>query len=389
MWFGARNGGRLLALCKSMRRVILALTLLAASGCGGPVTFQQSSSTASAPRIESPSPQPTAPPSNVLAIVSGPASTPGGGASFVTSISLVNSNGSTIATAHVPEPPFRPNAAMSWTSASRTRVYYLSGGFVVNYLGPDGSTGGAHSLPVLPNEEAGFSVSPDDKRIAVSIFSYTLPPSDAVSGTQPTYNGMRLYVEDLQGGGHHVDIFSSATVAEFPIGWVAGHIVLAVTKPVCCQSLQINPYGATSIHIVNPDNGDRLLALCTGSHVPEGPIEPFGVMCTELGASFWAWDGTQLPTPAAIPLPGDRLNAASPDGTRVAIGQDEISIWGPRGSSYSLHVSGHVYGWLDENHIVIRKLDSTMLSVFDLQSQAVTDLPGATSYLGTFPAALS
>jgi len=370
-----------------MRRSLVALALLAASGYGGPVTITGTSTTtspASAARAaETPSPQPPGKPSpGVLAITSGADGT----------VSLIGAGGTTVARANSSPASFRPNAWAPWTSASLTRVYYLNSGSEVRYLAPDGSTGLVTRLTVQPNQEVGFAVSPDDKRIAVSVFSHAQPPAAAVSGIQPSYNGMRLFVEDLVGGGNLVDIFSSPTVAEYPIGWSAGRLVLAVSQPVCCQNPPTNPYAAGSYHVANPANRDRLITICGPGDIPAGPVEPVGIMCWPTngnGPYYVHWDGTLFPPPAAVPAPGRYLDALSPDGQLAAVGQDVISIWGPRGSSQNLKVSGYVFGWLDQDHLVIQKSGASTLSILDLRTSSTTELPQATSYLGTFPAALS
>jgi hypothetical protein len=355
--------------------LILLLTACSATVSVDP-GVASSSKTASDSRTGPPSPPSTPTRSDVLAVVAGPNNT----------LSLAGMNGAILATANVAPAPFRPNSVMSWTSSSLKRVYYLNGGYEVRFLGPDGSTGLATQIKVRQNEEAGFAVSPDDKRIAVAIFNYT---ASADSSQAPAYNGMRLYVENLQGGGRHLDIFDSPTAAEFPIGWTGGNLVIAVSTPQCCRTQPTNPYGATTYHVVNPDTGRRVLALCTDSHVPVGPVETFGVMCTELGAQFWSWDGTALMAPAAIPLPSDRLNAVSPDGRRVAVAQQYSGIWGPYGGSYSLDISGYVYGWLDGDHIIIKKEGSTSLSIYDLQARRSAEVPDSASYMGRFPTSLS
>jgi hypothetical protein len=275
---------------------------------------------------------------------------------------------------------------VSWTSASLKRLYYIDAGYYIRFLGLDGSKGVITQINVQADEEAGFAVSPDDKRIAVSIFSYAPSPD---SPQAPSYNGMRLYVEDLEGGGHHQDIFDSTTVAEFPIGWTGGNLVIAVSTPQCCQKPQLNPYGATTFHIANPDTGRRLVALCRDGQEPSGPIETFGVMCTERGALFWRWDGTEVMGLAAMPYPSKYLNAVSPDGTDVAVGraQGTISLLGKRGN-IGLGISGYVYGWLDSDHIIFGRERQTSLSIYDLQTKRSVDV-AASKYLGTLPTRIS
>jgi len=315
----------------------------------------------------------------------------------------VASDGTVIATAPVDLPTFWMHAQMSWTSASRTRLYYLDGS-EVRFLAPGGSTGLATKIAFGPTEQAGFAVSPDDASIAVSVFSYTQasgPPSSA------TYKGMRLYVEDLHGGGHHVDIFSSTTVAEFPVGWTGGRLILAVSEPKCCKALTVNPYDATSYHVVDPATGTRLASLCNNTQGPEGPIEPIGATCYPFpyGAPIYQrWDGSRFDSPAAVPDPSP-LNAVSPDGTRIAgspccYNGNALALFGPRGQWVWLHQTGYVMGWLDAHHIVIQPIDSPAISVIEV-GQGPTELdeiwsirsnteiaPGG-SYLGTFPAAVT
>jgi hypothetical protein len=292
-------------------------------------------------------------------------------------------NGKTVASAITAVAAFLPDTVMPSVSASRTRVYYLNGGVDVRYLAPDGASDHITYLKLNPtNEQAGFSVSPDDTRIAVSVFTYDLT-------SPPTFKGMRLYVENLDGT-NHLDIFSSTSLAEFPVGWVGGHLILAVSQPVCCQQRPINPYGASAYHVVNADNADRLVTLCSPDAAPEGPIEPFGVLCGSTGPpSFLSWDGGPLRAPAAIPSPGPHLNAASPDGQLVAVSQATISIWGPNGGNDNLTVSGDVYGWPDNTHVVMRATGDAWLSILSLDTRSTTAVSGAAEYLGTFPAALS
>src|ERR1700680_322243 len=306
-----------------------------------PTQSPPAASASPSPTKAATSPQPSSvlPPvrSPVLAIIAGPMASNVTGAP---EISLVGSDGATIASAPMALAPFRPNVLMSSTSASTTRLYYLYAGSEVRFLLPDGSSGTATQIAVGANQQAGFSVSPDDTKIAVTIFNYSAPP--AQGPPVGAYAGMRLYVEDVQGGGHHAEIFSSTTLAEFPIGWVGGRLVMAVGEPTCCQALTLNPYAATSYHIVDPATGNRLVSLCDGG-TPLGPVTTAGLICNTGPGSFTRWDGGPIPAPAAM-TPSAYLNALSPDGTRIAVGGQPIQIEGPRGAFYPLAESGYVFG---------------------------------------------
>jgi dipeptidyl aminopeptidase/acylaminoacyl peptidase len=302
-------------------------------------------------------------------------------------ISLVGSDGALIATAPMVRAPFLPNALMPWTSASRTRLYYLYAGSEVRYLLPDGTSGTATQIAVSPNQQAGFSVSPDDTKIAVAIFSYSPPP--AQGPPVGAYAGMRLYVEDVQGGGHHAEIFSSTTLAEFPIGWVGGRLVLAVGEPTCCQALTLNPYAATSYHIVDPATGNRLVTLCDQG-TPVGPVTTAGMICNTGPGDFSRWDGSPIPAPAAMTTPFPYLNALSPDGTRIAVGGQPMEIEGPRGNFYRLAESGYVFGWLDADRFVYQNYVGSYLMVFDLSRGSAAQISNLSyAFLGTFPPAIS
>lgn len=373
-----------------MRLCVFALFLLTACSGGGPT-----------PAAASPSPTPAGSPSasQLATITSRPplgpyavVAAPGNSA-----ISLVTNRGLVIATSAVTPAAFRAHALMPWTSVSRTRLYFLDAGAEVRFLATDNTTATATRITLGANQQAGFSVSPDDRLIAVAIFTYTPPPANPNGfAGYPAYNGMRMYVEDLQGGGHHVDIFSSATVSEFPIGWTNGRLVVAVTDPLCCQSPQPNPYDATSYHVVDPATGNRLASVCDKSVGPAGPLEPAGALC--LGGSaapvFQRWNGSPFPAPAAIPDVTQYQAALSSDGTRVAVGGDPIRIMGPAGHDDPFAgESGYVFGWIDADHVAFQRPDDGELWVLDVNSRRGTVISGTSTvpagrYLGVFPAAI-
>ena len=300
-------------------------------------------------------------------------------------ISIAGTDGVIVASANFTRASFRPNPYMPWTSASKTRVYYLDKETDVHYLGLDGSTGLVYKITTNTVQQAGFAVSPDDKRIAVSLFSF---PSRE-GNLEGKYQEMRIFVEDVMGGGNRVETFFSKTVAEYPIAWRAGLLVIAVGSPTCCDRVPMNPYAATEYHMARPETGDRTATLCAGSTFgPEGPIGFAGVLCRDPVPHLVRWDGTQGPPTTAVTSPDPYLNALSPDGVAVAAGGKPIRI--EAGTNWrDLPESGYVLGWLDQQHIVFRKLGAADLSIFDFQTNSSVSLPGQTMYLGTIPASLS
>src|ERR1700687_5927203 len=362
-----------------MRRCILLLILLTACTGVESTTVPSRTITASAPRT---APAPAVPPrSGVFAVVTG-------FSGIKWDVAIVGTDGATIAQATADPPIVQPNAAAPWTSASLTRLYYLNNRTEVRFLDANGNSGSVTSIPAGASDQAVFAVSPDDKRIAVSILKYA-PPGEWVAAF-PKYIGMRMYVEDLVVSVHHVEIFASTSVVEFPVGWKDGRLVIAVSTIACCSSPIINPYNASSYHVADPQTGTRLASLCDNSVGPMGPPGPLGAVCWHVqgGPTFQRWDGSAFNAPAAVPSPYPYLVAMSPDATRVAVGGGEhIRIIGG-GPDDLLSESGYVFGWLDANHIVFQRYGSRSLSVFDLQRHLSADWPLAWHYWGPFPPAL-
>jgi hypothetical protein len=130
-------------------------------------------------------------------------------------VSIVATDGRVIAGSTVPK---RTNGVQIGNlSTSRTTLYYLDGDSDIRFLRPDGEKGIATHITLAAKQVAAFAVSPDDRQIAVSVLDYTRYPVST-----------RLYVEDLIGGGNHVELFSSPTVLEWPAGWHNGSLVMAV-----------------------------------------------------------------------------------------------------------------------------------------------------------------
>ncbi|HKV32150.1 MAG TPA: hypothetical protein VJT14_14175 [Candidatus Dormibacteraeota bacterium] len=179
-------------------------------------------------------------------------------------------------------------------STSSSRVYYLDGDGDVRSLRPDGSSAHVTQVPGTKTVHAAFSVTPDDRRIAVSLLDYALSPP-----------AVRLYVEDLQGGGNHAEIFSSQKAWVWPIGWRQGKLVLAATSspPFSQQGIAWNPYGAPEYHVVDATSATRLATIGSGQDPtgcqPTGPLSAGGSACyhrnaTTGGAGYFStldWTG--------------------------------------------------------------------------------------------------
>src|SRR5713101_9859939 len=110
-------------------------------------------------------------------------------------------------------------------STSDDRAYYMDAQGVVRFLTVQGETGRATTVPSGGGLRSMFAVSPDDQRIAVIVSNFN---SAGVA--------IKLYVEDLSGGGNHLDIFSSSgPTGLWPIGWHGTDNLVVAKMPACLQ----------------------------------------------------------------------------------------------------------------------------------------------------------
>src|ERR1700720_1518415 len=187
-----------------MRRgAILLLTAVLTISCGGGSTGSQSPNP-----FASPSAHPTASASST------PSTTPSAGpltgtygliisagmlelvkpdATVAATIAMAPSSVQFCSTAH--DGAVQPPAV----SATTDEVYFRDGDNKIREVVPPGSAADVTTVPGGPTTVSFFSVSPDDQRIAVLV-------EDLSAATSISE---RLYVEDLRGGGHHSDIYTT------------------------------------------------------------------------------------------------------------------------------------------------------------------------------------
>jgi len=243
------------------RLALVASALVLGAACSGNTSSNISSSpaAASAPRTIAPSGPTASPPSNpaqfaVVLTYSGPAS-PGGSI-----LTIVGQDGRSYGQTRVGDDVSPPPLA----STTNDAVYYLNGQALMR-MQPGGAPAHIRDLPGSPSTRMAYAVSPDDKRIAIAILTFATT-SSSPSPTLPKYLGMKMFVEDLNGS-NHVDIFSSATVAEWPVGWHGSDLVIAIgAGPYGFGgSLIPEPYfAAAGIHVADSATGQRRATLCGG-----------------------------------------------------------------------------------------------------------------------------
>jgi len=284
-------------------------------------------------------------------------------------------------------------------SASRTRVYFLDGDRRVRSLAPDGTIASVTTVPGSVHAHATFAVSPDDRRIAVGVLTY----SDAYTSANGTririHNGAtttRIYVENLRGG-HRVELFRSDSAYEWPVAWHNGALVLAVAQLPGTQSGSPNPYFAyNGYHVVDASSGRRLAALCPGRGNDQifayGPLVPPGTLCIR-GANQVPyvddWTGGRRRLPGA---PTSYTAMLAPDGRRFADvnSSGHIVIEAANGARTATGLKASPLGWIDLTHLVVDSgTDSGPDRVLDPRTGAVSTInlrPPHPAFFGVLPA---
>src|SRR6202165_6281508 len=171
-------------------------------------------------------------------------------------------------------------------SASNDQIYFRDGDTKIRVVVPPSSATDVTTVPGGANVVSFFSVSPDDQRTA----------GLAEDLSAATTIGERLYVEDLHGGGHHADIYSTTQpkgktgTTLWPMGWHQGALVLAVV--IACT---FEPAGLVPLewHVSNATTANRIATIPGAGCTLSFAISPEGVGWTDStgAATMHDWSG--------------------------------------------------------------------------------------------------
>ncbi len=262
-------------------------------------------------------------------------------------------------------------------SASNTHLYYLDGDSRVMALALDGTSAAATTVAVAANSAAVFAVSPDDSRIAVAIITLPYPAKT------------RIYVEDVQGGGNHVELFSSTTVLEWPVGWHQGHIVIAVGLNAQPQNAYEGFERATAgYHVADASTGARIATVCAG-YQGSGPPVAAGSVCSKYPTyEVSDWSGATRPLP---PDSGCGGGVLSPDGLLVAscLGNPRtVTLVAKDGTTISTSFKAAPWGWIDATHVVVQSDVDSSLGILDTRSLTTTQIQAQGFFAAAIPGGL-
>jgi hypothetical protein len=320
---------------------LVALAFLVA-GCGGLGSHASASPSAKASSSASASPTSStgtspAPLTGAFAVLATPIS------ADTYTVSIVGVDGKVVASAQASSPTAVTcgDAAAALLplpiSTSDDRAYYMDAQGVVRFLTVQGETGRATTVPVGGGRRSMFAVSPDDQKIAVIVSDFTS------SGAS-----IKLYVEDLNGGTNHADIYSQSNAFSlWPIGW-HGIDNLVVGKIAACTQgggpLSGSPF---ELHVVDPATAVRRFTLGGPTCLVAGSPSPAGAVCEDAVSSqlrVISWTGGIVKT---FPLNNNAPAYLSPDGNSIAVvGRGVTNIF--VGGSQNFEACG----WIDSAHMI-------------------------------------
>lgn len=259
------------------------------------------------------------------------------------------------------------NLWSDYATASGTRAYYLDGDNSVRYLDQAGRTGEVAQVPGGTHSRSFFSVSPDDRQIAVTVFDYSAPPIVQ----------MEFYVQDLTTG-----VKSPIPTHSYfwPIGWHSGNIVVQAGNPIPQSQYAAYSEGADSIQVIDRTSGSTRATLGgPGCRPVPSLATPVGLVCVDSSSETFhviGWDGKAV---AFSGRSGPALVSLSTDGRWVATSIGQMAVTGSpaEGSQFvSTGLSGFPgeAGWIDSTHFMYREAGSPKEAIYDITSRSSTSL---------------
>jgi hypothetical protein len=253
---------------------------------------------------------------------------------------------------------------------------------------PTGQTADVTTVPGGPTIVSSFSVSIDDRRIAVVTLDFSTPPTI----------GLQLYVEDLIGGGNRSVIFTDTLDSYtknrsnlWPLGWHAGDLVLGVVMACVFEPV---PY-PFAWHIVDSGTAIRKVSVGSETCLPGWWPSPAGLACFDYKTSrttLYDWGGQV--TASVATGPESRQPALSPSGAAFSVAAGggygdplpSTSVYMTRGGTPMTIPGAMACLWIDETAMLAPN------AVIQYPSAKVVNFPAtpgsASRCAGRFPGGL-
>jgi hypothetical protein len=221
-------------------------------------------------------------------------------------------------------------------STSNSRVYFQDAQGVVHFLAVNGDSGRATTVPIGASRRSVFAVSPDDQRIAVVVIDFT-------SNGATT----KLYVEDLNGGGNHLETFNdSGAYTLWATGWHGTNNLVVAKVPACTQGGGPFSAGPQEFHVVDPATAIRRFTVGGPTCIVAGAPSLAGVVCeSDVQASVVNWTGATI---RSFSIQGKAFAHLSPNGMLVAIASGNDTLIQESSRTFPLM---QACGWIDATHV--------------------------------------
>ncbi|MDQ6847814.1 MAG: hypothetical protein M3019_09595 [Candidatus Dormibacteraeota bacterium] len=365
----------------------------AMAGCSSPPASTPTLTPRPTPTLRLQTPVPSA---SAVAIPSGPyavvvTNTPRQGATYDVVLIGVQGQIVTRVTAKLPLLKANQTVELPLVSASNDLVYYLDGDTEIRSLSPTGATALVKTIAPGSSSILAFAVSPDDRRIAVSLIN---------QASDQNKDSGRGYVEDVADTANHVDLFNNTAADAFrwPVGWHGSAIVDAVGG-------NCNGYGGAagcvnSYHLVNSADGRRVATVCEPPATqpanasinvsPNGLPVSGGVACvktfyyndqTATNAGYMLavdWTGHSITLATAdksgqLPYGDCYLAPGATQMACTANSSQALTLIAAGASPHNLGRRYNVLGWMDATHLLVG-IDSKTLAVLTTTSGAAVNL---------------
>jgi hypothetical protein len=258
-------------------------------------------------------------------------------------------------------------------STSNSRVYFMDAQGVVNFLAVNGDSGRATTVPIGAARRSIFAVSPDDKRIAVVVVDFT-------SNGATT----KLYVEDLNGGGNHLETFNdSGAYTLWAAGWHGTNNLVVAKVPACTQGGGPFSAGPQEFHVVDPATAIRRFTVGGPTCIVAGTPSPAGVVCeSDVQASVVNWTGATI---RSFSIQGKTFAHLSPNGSLVAIASGNDTVIQESSRTFPMM---QACGWIDDTHVFSGGDTQRQPRIGDVTSGNLTPIGAQGDCAGRIPGGL-
>lgn len=201
-----------------------------------------------------------------------------------------------------------------------------------------------------------------------------------------TSNGAttKLYVEDLNGGGNHLETFNdSGAYTLWATGWHGTNNLVVAKVPACAQGGGPFSAGPQEFHVVDPATAIRRFTVGGPTCIVAGAPSPAGVVCeSDVQASAVNWTGATI---RSFSIQGKTFAHLSPNGSLVAIASGNDTVIQESSRTFPMM---QACGWIDDTHVFSGGDTQRQPRIGDVTSGNLTPIGAQGDCAGRIPGGL-